>query len=175
MGLAEWSSDWTNVRTRGEIKRIGKRIDENPTEKQAIIESLKLRGWCVEPDEAGKKLLRMWLDRSADAQVRQNPIHLNETFQCIFCQHEIPLPDTGIRDHCPRCLRGRHVDNVPGDRAAECRGRLEPIEFALEGGVVWIRYACFGCTHQFRVRAHAEDALPSSLSIADLPKGPTPT
>lgn len=171
MGLEEWMTEWTAVRSRGEIKRLGKRIDDNPIERQALVDVLRTRGWTVDELDAGKKLLRMFLNRSEDAQVRQNPIHLNESFECIFCHEVIPLPMGGIRDHCPRCLRGRHVDNVPGDRAAGCRGRLDPTAFNLEGGSVWISYACSRCDHTFRVRSHVEDDLPTSLSIADLPRG----
>ena len=171
MGLEEWKTEWSAVRSRGEIKRLGKRIDNNPVERQALVDILTTRGWAVDASDAGKKLLRMFLDRSAEAQVRQNPIHLNESFECIFCHEIIPLPTEGIRDHCPRCLRGRHVDNVPGDRAAECRGQLNPTAFNLEGGIVWIAYACSRCEHTFRVRAHAEDDLPTSLSVADLSRG----
>ena len=174
MGIEEWKMEWTAVRSRGEIKRLGKRIDHNPIERQALVDILSVRGWSVSESDAGKKLLRMFLDRSKEAQIRQNPIHLNESFECIYCSETIPLPTVGIRDHCPRCLRGRHVDNVPGDRAAECRGRLDPISFNLEGGVVWISYACSQCAHTFRVRSHVEDDLPTSLSIADLPGRPNP-
>ena len=36
------------------------------------------------------------------------------------------------RNHCPYCLSSQHLDNEPGDRAAECGGVMEPI-------AVWVR------------------------------------
>lgn len=166
----EQLEQWRTLRSRGDIKRAGKVLDADLALRTRLVEYLNDAGWDVTQGMTGKKLLRMLLDRSAQAQVRKNPIHLNETFACIFCNQEIPLPSSGIRDHCPHCLRSRHVDIVPGDRSAECRGRMEPTQFDLVGGVVWIEYQCSACPHTYRVRAHAEDRLPHSLSIGDLPK-----
>ena len=161
---------WRALRSRGDIKRAGRSIDGNPDLRIRLTEYLSDEGWDIKGDVAGKRLLRMLLDRSKEAQVRKNPIHRNETFDCIFCGKEIPLPSGGIRDHCPHCLRSRHVDIVPGDRAANCRGRMEPIQFDMIGGIVWIEYRCTKCPHTYRVRAHKEDTLPYSLSVGDLPK-----
>lgn len=166
----EHLDSWRSLRSRGDIKRAGKIIDRNAELRIQLMEYLSDEGWNIRPDIAGKKLIRMFLDRAEDAQVRKNPIHLNETFACIFCGVEIPLPQGGIRDHCPHCLRSRHVDIVPGDRSAQCRGRMDPVQFDLIGGVVWIEYQCTDCTHIYRVRAHDEDRLPHSLSVGDLPK-----
>ena len=167
----EHLDSWQTLRSRGDIKRAGKSIDGDATLRKQLIEYLSREGWEIEEGVAGKKLLRMLLDRSQEAQVRKNPIHRNEIFNCIFCGKEIPLPKGGIRDHCPHCLRSRHVDVVPGDRSANCRGRMDPIQFDLIGGVVWIEYQCTDCPHTYRVRAHDEDRLPHSLSVVDLPKG----
>ena len=168
----ELLEEWKNLRTRGDIKREGKRIDGDAFLRTQLIKHLSSTGWDVSELEsvAGKKMLRMLLDRSADAQIRKNPIHLNETFECIFCGQQIPMPKGGIRDHCPHCLRSRHVDIVPGDRAAKCRGRMDPTQFDLVGGVVWIEYRCSDCPHVYRVRSHTEDKVPHSLSVGDLPK-----
>ena len=171
--MMDWKvqyAEWNALRTRGEIKRSGKAIDATLEQKIVLVEYLTGLGHDVSLQDSGKKLLRVLLDRSKEAQIRKNPIHRNESFECIFCGQKIELPIVGIRDHCPRCLRGRHVDIVPGDRAAECKGRLEPTHFELVGGVVWIDYRCTMCTHTYRVRAHTEDRLPHSLSISDLPK-----
>ena len=177
MGLSrnvqsEWLARWMQLKTRGEIKRLGKEIDRDVVQRDFLQTYLRELGWDVQESDSGKLLLRRLLDRSQDARIRQNPIHINETFQCIFCHAHIPLPSQGIRDHCPHCLRGRHVDNVPGDRAAECRGQLNPTQLHLESGVVWISYSCENCEHVYRVRAHPEDCISDSLSIADLPQGP---
>ena len=31
------------------------------------------------------------------------------------------------RNHCPNCLISLHLDNEPGDRAADCGGQMEPV------------------------------------------------
>lgn len=158
-----------NVKSRGAIKRLAKDIDQDPAKREKIVEILRLRQIDVDEDWNGKKLLRYFLDRSEEAQIRSNPIHRNEVFDCVFCHQSIPI-SKGIRDHCPYCLHGLHVDIVPGDRAAQCRAMLIPVAFELLSGIVWIEYACTKCSHQYRVRAHAEDQIPTSLHIADLPK-----
>ena len=40
-------------------------------------------------------------------------------------------PDTN-RNHCPYCLTSLHLDVAPGDRAADCGGRMEAV-------AVWVR------------------------------------
>ena len=48
-------------------------------------------------------------------------------FTCKNCGREVlPLGYTS-RNHCPFCLWSLHVDVLPGDRACECRGPMEPI------------------------------------------------
>ncbi|MDD5840828.1 MAG: RNHCP domain-containing protein, partial [Gemmiger formicilis] len=39
---------------------------------------------------------------------------------------------TQHRNHCPNCLTSLHLDNEPGDRAADCGGQMEPV-------AVWVR------------------------------------
>ena len=168
---ADWFEECRNLKSRGQIKSKAKELDQDPIKKQMILDDLHSRQIEVDEDWNGKKLLRYFLDRSDDAQVRSNPIHRNEVFECVFCHHIIPI-SKGIRDHCPHCLRGLHVDIIPGDRAATCRAMLAPVAFELLSGILWIEYSCTRCAHQYRVRAHAEDVIPASLSIADLPKRP---
>lgn len=58
-----------------------------------------------------------------------------ETFICRTCGREVKPEGAGSdhRNHCPNCLCSIHVDNVPGDRDADCGGVMEPI-------AVWVRY-----------------------------------
>ena len=167
---SEWLSHWMGLKTRGEIKRSGKVIDGDSVQREFLVTHLMQTGCQMEENDSGKTLLRRLLNREEGAQVRQNPIHINEVFECIFCKAQIAKPTKGIRDHCPVCLRGRHVDIVPGDRAASCKGQLNPTRLHLEGGITWISYSCIRCEHTYRVRAHSEDQIPLSLSINDLPK-----
>ena len=48
-------------------------------------------------------------------------------FVCRNCGKEVePLGKTS-RNHCPFCLCSLHVDVMPGDRANDCGGIMEPI------------------------------------------------
>lgn len=159
------------VRSRGEIKRLGEVVDRDPELRGALIGLLSERGIEFEEDATGKRLVRAALDREEEARRRSNPIRRDEAFQCITCGLEVMPGGATVRDHCPRCLRGLHVDVVPGDRAAGCGGVLEPVRMELRQGVVLIHYQCKRCGHSFLVRAHPDDRVPPSLDVADLYDG----
>ena len=132
------------------MKRLAARLDEQPSEREALARALGL------PAEwPAKKLLRHGLDRSGASQLRRNPIRRDEAFLCLRCGHEVPTGGARVRDHCPRCLFSQHVDRVPGDRAADCGGLLEPV--GLDGPV--IQYRCQRCGHTARNRAHDQDDI----------------
>ncbi len=156
------------ARSRGQVKALGRRFDTEP-EVRALADRLaQSRG--IEDAGAldGKRLVRALLGRSAHAQVRTNPIHRDEEFECMHCSLAVTRGGAQVRDHCPHCLHGKHVDDVPGDRAAECGGLLAPLEFNLEGrsGVV-IGYVCQRCGHKYRVRSHPDDQLPKGLQVPE--------
>lgn len=155
------------VRSRGEIKRLGQAVERDAALRAALQAEAARRG--LDPDLDGKRLVRALLDRSAAAQVRTNPIHVDESFACGHCGAAVQPGGRPVRDHCPRCLRSLHVDKVPGDRAAGCGGLLDPTALELDHGAVVIRYRCRVCGHETRTKAHPDDAVPPSLSIADLP------
>ena len=58
----------------------------------------------------------------------------DDTFSCRVCGRQVfPLYTGGEhRNHCPNCLASLHLDDEPGDRAAECGGVMDPIG-------VWVR------------------------------------
>lgn len=169
MKKEEYLAAWKKVRSRGELKRLAKEIDKNSEQRSLLEESLRRQGADIEEEWPAKKLLRLFLDRSAESQVRKNPIHRNEGFICVHCQADIIKSRGKIRDHCPLCLRGVHLDIIPGDRASKCHGKLVPIAFTLDHGSVRIQYKCMRCTHKYQVDAHPDDQVPLSLSIKDLP------
>ena len=52
----------------------------------------------------------------------------NTAFACVHCGSAVPANTDGhYRNHCPYCLWSLHVDELPGDRASECRQPMEPI------------------------------------------------
>ena len=52
----------------------------------------------------------------------------DNSFICANCGKEVEPLGYSSRNHCPFCLWSLHVDVNPGDRANECRGKLEPIQ-----------------------------------------------
>ena len=145
-----------HLKTRGEIKRFAQRVQKSPEIRSVFDEVMK---GIVRVDVSFpiKKQIRMYLDRSSAAQVRTNPIFVDESFVCGNCNKEVPIGKVMIRDHCPFCLWGRHLDNVPGDRSADCGGLMKPMSFSVTGGIRWIHYECIQCKHKFRVRSHPDD------------------
>ena len=155
------------VRSRGEIKRLGAAIDRDPSLRAAAERASGVAGH--DPSRAGKHLVRALLDREGAARVRTNPIHIDEAFACLHCGAAVPVGGSMIRDHCPVCLRSRHLDVVPGDRAAGCGGLLDPVRFSLDHGAVAIHYRCRVCGADWRGRAHPDDHVPPDLDPASLP------
>lgn len=144
------------LRSRGEIRRFAAEADADPALRASIEALAAERG--IEPAPT-RRLVRALLDRAEDAQVRRNPIHRDEAFTCAHCGAEVAAGGALVRDHCPICLRGLHVDVVPGDRAAGCGGVLVPAGFERRPELV-IVYRCERCGHAFRVRAHPDDRVP---------------
>ncbi len=66
-----------------------------------------------------------------------------EDFTCEHCGAVVV--GTGYTNHCPKCLRSRHVDIEPGDRAEVCGGMMEPS--AVEGSTPRYRliHTCTRC------------------------------
>lgn len=103
------------------------------------------------------RLLRRARGADVAAQVRRNPIAINEGFVCVSCGEDVPpAPGGGIRNHCPWCLTSQHVDGpVPGDRAADCGGAMRPVSFE-GGGPTHVRQRCDRCGHERRNALHPE-------------------
>ncbi len=72
----------------------------------------------------------------------------DHSFVCIHCRfrHDAPPWGTKHRNHCPRCLWSRHVDDAPGDRASPCRQPMEPIAIEVRKEGEWaLIHRCTGC------------------------------
>lgn len=103
-------------------------------------------------------LLRRARGRSEDAQRIGTPIHHNESFSCAHCGHSVvPAPGARVRNHCPRCLRSAHVDGpVPGDRASDCGGVMDPSSWSFQGGVHRATFRCRRCGFERRNRLYPD-------------------
>ena len=78
-----------------------------------------------------------------------------EDFVCGHCRRSVR--GTGYTNHCPRCLWSRHVDVMPGDRAADCGGLMEPVGALLERGEFVVLQRCVDCGHRWRNRTSPRD------------------
>ena len=81
---------------------------------------------------------------------------IDESFTCENCRKTIEPLVYSARDHCPYCLFSKHVDILPGDRANECHGLLEPIKIEKFKNTYKIIYKCQKC-HQTHKNIMAND------------------
>ena len=100
-----------------------------------------------------------------------------ERFTCKVCGRLV-TPDcagSGHRNHCPNCLTSLHLDQEPGDRAADCGGVMEPIAAWVRKGGEWaIIHRCRRCGHLSSTRVAADDNPMKLMSIAMRPLAAPP-
>ena len=101
------------------------------------------------------------------------------SFRCRNCGLDVPFdaPGTAHRNHCPNCLWSRHVDDSPGDRAAECGSAMEPIAVSVRGSGEWVLiHRCTGCSTLHLNRTAGDDnPLPLvRLAVKPLAQPPFP-
>lgn len=71
-----------------------------------------------------------------------------EPFTCSHCGASVkPLTTGSYRNHCPRCLWSKHVDeHGPGDRASTCGGMMKPVGIDHRSAKGWmIVHRCESC------------------------------
>ncbi|MGQ0824424.1 MAG: RNHCP domain-containing protein [Actinomycetota bacterium] len=94
------------------------------------------------------------------------------SFRCRHCGLDVSLdaPGTAHRNHCPNCLWSRHVDDRPGDRAAECGASMEPIAISVRGDGEWVLiHRCTACDSLHANRSAGDDNPLPLLRIAVRP------
>ncbi|MEU8521644.1 RNHCP domain-containing protein [Streptomyces sp. NBC_01216] len=96
-----------------------------------------------------------------------------DAFRCAGCRLDVPLaaPGTAHRNHCPHCLASLHVDrNVPGDRAATCRGRMTALSVAVRADGEWmIIHHCLSCGELSANRIAGDDNPLALIRLAVRP------
>ncbi len=129
----------------------------------------------LDPDDPPVKLLRRAAGREEEARRRRNPIVVDEPFACEHCGFDVPVGAGPVRNHCPRCLRSKHVDGeVPGDRAADCGGLMDPKEWETTGGIWVVTQVCRSCGHRRRNRLFPDRAVePDRLEVLTTSQTPT--
>ncbi len=78
-----------------------------------------------------------------------------ENFVCENCGASVT--GDGYTNHCPQCLWSKHVDIHPGDRAAQCKGLMEPVGALQKGSETILIHRCVVCHHIKRNRTAADD------------------
>jgi len=87
-----------------------------------------------------------------------------EDFTCAHCGAHVS--GNGYTNHCPKCLYSCHVDNTPGDRAANCGGMMAPIAAEKSGEGFIITHKCEKCGKVIRQHAAPEDDIDTIISIS---------
>ena len=172
--LSEVASLVDAARSRGAMKSLGQRVDQDAVLRSQLVALARRRGAEVAEDWPGKKLVRVARAREAESRVRTNPIRRDQSFVCLHCGKEVTAGGGHVRDHCPFCLRSRHVDHTPGDRAADCGGLYDPVSLERSHGEVVIGYRCRKCGKSWRGRAHADDRIPADFDLSALPGSAAP-
>ena len=110
--------------------------------------------------------------RSHKLNEQQYQKHREKGFTCIQCGFPVSsdreLSGVNNRNHCPRCLYSRHVDEKKaGDRKADCMSRMEPVGLTIkhthkrygppEQGELMIIHVCKGCGKVSINRIAADD------------------
>ncbi|NDL60060.1 RNHCP domain-containing protein [Phytoactinopolyspora mesophila] len=101
------------------------------------------------------------------------------SFRCLNCHLDVPAdaPGTAHRNHCPTCLWSRHVDHIPGDRAAGCGARMEPIAITARRDGEWLLiHRCVQCDELHRNRIAGDDnaVILFELAVRPLARSPFP-
>jgi hypothetical protein len=83
-----------------------------------------------------KKTFQYWEDHDREDDRQDGKVY-EKGFTCAQCGFAVTTAreQSGVnnRNHCPRCLWSKHVDDVKaGDRKAECKSRMQPIGLTLK-------------------------------------------
>ena len=80
------------------------------------------------------------------------------SFICENCGKEVKPLGYSSRNHCPFCLWSLHLDVNPGDRASECKGKMEPIRVETDPkkGFV-ITHKCVVCGSERNNKMQSDD------------------
>ena len=90
----------------------------------------------------------------------------DDGFACENCGRMVPPLGYSSRNHCPFCLWSLHLDENPGDRAADCGGKMRPVfaEPNAKKGYI-ITHKCEKCGAVRRCRAAADDDVELIIAL----------
>lgn len=94
------------------------------------------------------------------------------SFSCIHCHKEVSEKALGTqhRNHCPYCLWSQHLDNLPGDRSADCGGAMRPLglSFKNDGGQIgelMVVHKCQKCGVESKNRLAGDDEASAIVGV----------
>ncbi|MGW6292116.1 RNHCP domain-containing protein [Streptomyces sp. NPDC055058] len=100
-----------------------------------------------------------------------------DAFRCAGCRLDVSMdaPGTAHRNHCPSCLVSLHVDRrVPGDRASDCRGRMEALGVSTRPDGEWMLiHQCRSCGELSVNRIAGDDNALALVRLAVRPLSDT--
>lgn len=105
------------------------------------------------------------------------PLRSEAPFICCTCGRTVACEGAGThhRNHCPHCLHSIHLDNQPGDRAANCGGIMEPVGVWVRKGGEWaVIHRCRRCGVLHSNRVAADDSALKLISLAVRPLAEPP-
>jgi hypothetical protein len=130
--------------------------------------------------EKRKKKKYTQFDQRNEKQQRLYQGQRENGFTCIQCNFPVSVERevSGVknRNHCPRCLFSRHVDEFKaGDRKANCKSRMEPVGLTLkqtpkryggnQQGELMLIHCCKGCGKISINRIAADDDVEKLYQI----------
>lgn len=86
-----------------------------------------------------------------------------EDFTCLQCGQKVS--GNGYTNHCPSCLWSKHVDNNPGDRAADCGGAMEPVEGIFGGQEYAVIQRCQKCGFERKNKLTSEKEIETFIRL----------
>lgn len=98
-------------------------------------------------------------------------------FNCKACGARVELSGAGglHRNHCPHCLSSLHLDNIPGDRSADCGGIMDAVGVWVRSDGEWaLIHRCRKCGVFGSNRIAADDDPLKLMSIAVRPLSSPP-
>lgn len=93
----------------------------------------------------------------------------SEGFVCAHCGRAVEPAQAGTnhRNHCPHCLSSVHVDILPGDRRAACRGTMQPIAVWVSSKNEWsLIHRCERCGTMKSNRIAGDDDERTLIALA---------
>lgn len=88
-----------------------------------------------------------------------------EDFSCSNCGFSVS--GNGYTNHCPKCLWSKHVDENPGDRAAQCGGMMKPSSSFQKDGKWFVTQVCQVCGHTRNNTVNDEDNFDALVNIVN--------